>query len=80
MNIKDIRQALAYNKSNNLYQSDANYLRIYFTYSGGKYNGQRDSIHSEYQLEKALEYEGQIVDIEIISTSKAWQEWLPAKV
>jgi hypothetical protein len=74
--IDDIRKAVEHNSEHGLYASDPNFIRVYFTYDGGKYNGQRDDVKSAYYLQKLEAYEGDIKDIELITTSAATSEFL----
>lgn len=70
-----IKQAVDYNTEHNLYKNDPDFIRAYFTYVGGKYNGQRGDVVSEYYLKQLEDYEGDIDDIELISTKRAWDDF-----
>lgn len=78
--IEDIAKAVAYNQSHELYSDDPEYVRVYFCYVGGKYHNQMDRVNSVYQLERLREHlkiDGHgITDIEIITTSDAWQDYV----
>ena len=69
-------QAVAYNTERDLRKDHPDFIRIYFTYDGGKYNGQRGDVVSEYYLKQLEEYDGGIKDIELVTTERAWTDYM----
>lgn len=79
--IEDMQAAIDHNTARRLYRDSPDYIRVYFTYRGGPYNGQRGSVVSlpnmvqlRAELAKGLYT---IDDIELITTHDAWRDWLP---
>lgn len=67
--------ALQFNKDRGLYSEDADYLRVYASFKGGIYDKQRTSIKSLAMLEKYIEEGQELINIEVVSTSKAWADY-----
>lgn len=76
--LADIKQAIKYNTDNGLYSDNEKFMRVYFTYNGGKYSGQKDSVKSEYQLNKLINdinnNEYLISEIEILTTEEGYKQ------
>lgn len=82
--LEDIKAAVEYNTSNGLYANSPEFKRVYFTYSGGNYNGQRGDVKSAYYLDKLISDINNklytITDIEIISTSNGYNNLIQKAV
>lgn len=80
LTINDIRAAVEHNTRNGFHKSHPAFVRVYFSYVGGRYNGQRDDVASPAQmadLEQGLATGAfGVTDIKIISTNDAWRQFL----